>query len=146
MPAAGYTVGLDIKLVLVDQNTGAVLSWPVLSSADFKQMTKALEWKPLNGNIAFAELPGGWEVSFEVERTDGSVMDYFVISEAAYLSGGPASQFYLQQTVNNPDGSATQYRYINGAMKLSNAGAFKMDDKVSLKIDGRFGRCLKVTA
>lgn len=144
MAAAGYSVGRDLTMVVVNQVTGAAVKWATLCKADFRQMTKQLEWKPLNGNIAFADLPGGWEVNLELDRSDGSVQDYFVLDENNYLSGGTTTTFYLQETITNPDGSVSQYRYINGAMKLSNAGSFAMDDKVSLKVDARFGRCMKV--
>ena len=144
MPAAGYSVGRDLTMVVVNQTSGAVVTFNVLCKVDFRQMTKQLEWKPLNGNIAFADIPEGWEAGIEFERADSTVQDYFVADEANYLSGGSTTTFYLQETITNPDGSVTQYRYINGAMRLSNAGAYAMDDKVSLKVDARFGRCLKM--
>jgi hypothetical protein len=145
MPAAGYSVGRDTKLVVVDQNSGNVITWPIVSVADFKPDFKQLQWIALDGTNSFAEIPQGWTVNLTVDRAGPNLMDYAVAVENDYYLGNPSATVYLQQTVTNPDGSVSQYRFVNGAVKLTDAGKFSGDDKVTQSASARFSRCLKVS-
>lgn len=142
MPAAGRSVGRDLTFVLVDPNYngGQPLSFKVVSDIGFKQLTKQLQWTSLDGTNSYADIPQGWEVTLGVDRVNGSVMNYFVQTENNYYVGASTSNLYLQETITNADGSTSQYRYLNGTMKLSSGGDFKGDDKVMEKIDCRFSR------
>ena len=71
-------------------------------------------------------------------------MNYFVAQEGNYFVGASTSQVYLSETITNPDGSVSQYRYVNGTLKLTSGGDFKGDDKVMLKIDACFSRVQRI--
>ena len=146
MPAAGRSVGRDQTIVLVDPNYngGLPLSFPVVSATDLRQLAKRLQWIALDGTNSYAEIPQGWEGSVTVDRANGAVMNYFVQTEANYYAGSSTSQVYLSQTITNADGSVSQYRYIGGTMKLSDAGKFAGDEKVTLKIDIVFSRVQRI--
>jgi hypothetical protein len=145
MPAAGYSVGRDTKLVFVDEASGNVVTWSILSSADFKPDFKQLQWKAIDGTNSFAEIPQGWIGTFTVDRAGPDLMDYAVANENDYFLGNTAATVYLQQTITNPDGSTSQYRFVNGAVKLVDAGKWSGDDKVTQTVAARFSRCLKVS-
>ncbi|CAH2603210.1 conserved protein of unknown function [Rhodovastum atsumiense] len=145
MPVAGYSVGRDIKLVFVDENSGSVVTWPVLASADFRPDFRTLKWVQLDGTHLTAELPAGWTGTFTVERGGPDLMDYAVQAENDYYLGRPSASVYLQQTVTNPDGSVSQYRFTKGAVKLTDAGKWTGDEKVTQTVSVAFSRCLKVS-
>lgn len=146
MPAAGRSVGRDLSIVLIDANFngGQSLSWPVISTVDFKQKVKTLNWISLDGQNSYADIPQGWDVTVMVDRANGAVMNYIVAAEASYFSGSSTSQFYLSATITNADGSVSQYRFVDGTASLSDGGKFTGDDKVSLKVDLKFARCLRI--
>jgi hypothetical protein len=146
MPAAGRTVGRDLSIVLVDPNYngGMPLAFPVVSDVGFKQLAKMLQWVALDGTNSYAEIPQGWDVSLGIDRADGSVMNYFVQTEANYYVGASTSQVYLSETITNADQSVSQYRYVNGTMKLTSGGDYKGDDKVMIKIDAKFSRVQRI--
>ena len=145
MPAAGYSVGRDTKLVFVDEASGDVITWSILSTADFKPDFKQLQWKAIDGTNSFAEIPQGWTGTFTVDRAAPDLMDYAVGIENDYFLGNPTATIYLQQTITNPDGTTSQYRFVNGAVKLVDAGKWSGDDKVTQTVSARFSRCLKVS-
>lgn len=145
MPAAGYSVGRDTKIVIVDENSGNVITWPIVSVVEPRPDFKQLQWIALDGTNAFAEIPQGWTVNFTVERAGPDLMDYAVQVENSYYLGNPSATVYMQETMTNPDGSVSQYRYIHGAVKLTDAGKRSGDDKVTQSAQARFSRCLKVS-
>lgn len=145
MPAAGYSVGRDLKIVIVDENSGAVQAWNVVSKVDLKPQFKNLQWIALDGTNSFAEIPQGWTASLDVDRAGSDLMDYAVRIENDYYLGNPSATVYLQVTITNPDGSVSQYRLIKGAVKVDDAGVFSGDDKVTQRVSARFSRCVKVS-
>jgi hypothetical protein len=146
MPAAGRTVGRDLTLVIVDPNYngGMPLAFPVIADSNFRQLAKRLQWIAMDGTNSYAEIPQGWEVSVTIDRADGSVMNYFVQTEANYFTGASTSQLYVSETITNPDGSTSQYRYVQGTAKLTDGGKFAGDDKVQVKIDMVFSRVQRI--
>ncbi len=65
----------------------------------------------IDGIVDFLELPQGWEGSIEVERADNTLDDYFAALEANYYSGKNITTATITETIQEPNGSISQYRY-----------------------------------
>jgi hypothetical protein len=82
-----------------------------------------------------AELPKGWEGSFEVERGTSEVDDFIAAAEAAYFAQGSLPAGSLYQYVAEVDGSTSTYQYDSVVFKLANAGTWRGDAAVKQKLE-----------
>jgi len=82
-----------------------------------------------------AELPKGWEGSFEVERGTSAVDDFIAASEQAFLTRGTLPAGTVYQYVTEVDGSISTYQYNGVVFKLVNAGTWKGDASVKQKLE-----------
>ena len=133
MPIQGFNTGKDITLVIVT----AVGVLQINGSTGFQamQMTQRLDHKGLDGNNKYAEIPTGWEGSFDYDREDSVADDYFAQYEAAYYNGTDPGNATITQTITENNGGTTQYRFTGAALKFSDAGTWRGDQKVPIKIN-----------
>jgi hypothetical protein len=82
-----------------------------------------------------AELPKGWEGSFEVERGTSAVDDFIAAAEQIFLSQGSLPAGTVYQYVTEVDGSTSTYQYSGVVFKLVNAGTWKGDASVKQKLE-----------
>jgi hypothetical protein len=143
MPANGFNVGRDVTLDIVDPVQGA-LRFKIKTAWKVDQKTKDLESHGLDGNDRFAHLPGGWQISFTFDRADSSIDDYFATQEVNYFAGVTLGNVSITETITNPNGVITQYRYTNVALKLTDGGDWKGDQITKQSISGMASRRLKV--
>lgn len=134
MPMNGYSVGRDVSIDIFGQVNGVVTPKEV-TMFEKKQRTNRVEIKRIDGIVDFLELPQGWEGSIEVERADNTLDDYFATLEANYYSGKNIVTATISETIQEPNGSISQYRYERVMFKYSDAGQAKNDASIKLKLD-----------
>lgn len=139
MPANGFNLGGDLQMVIVDDQQG-LQTFNIQTMADFRQLTARIKSVALDGKTRYAELPEGWEMDLDFDRADAGLMDYMARNEDIYLNGGRPGIITVSATVNEVDGSVSQYQLTGGAMKLTNGGTFKGNDKVPQKAAIVFSR------
>lgn len=143
MPLNNFSVGRDIALS-VDTPTGPlVLS--LITAFDSKQEVIKKKVKGLDGITRKVNFPDGWLGSFEVERQNSVVDDYFCTLEAAFYAGQNQPNATITETVSEPDGSVHQYQYKNVALYYEQRGPWRGDDTVKLKITFDAERRLKLS-
>lgn len=133
MPANAFTLGRDCQLVVIGPNGRVDLTH--VTAFDSRQMTQPIRIDRLDGTQLAAELPKGWEGSFELERGNSTVDDFIASTEQAYFSNGQLSSSTLYQYVNEADGSTSTYQYEGAVFKLSAAGAWRGDAPVKQKLE-----------
>jgi hypothetical protein len=82
-----------------------------------------------------AELPKGWEGSFEVERGTSAVDDLIAASEQEFMAQGSLPAGTVYQYVTETDGSVSTYQYSAVVFRLTNAGTWKGDSSVKQKLE-----------
>jgi hypothetical protein len=130
-----FSIGHDVSLDIVDIVTGKQVVFPLVTGFAPDPITKQITSEPLNGPPLFAENPNGWKGTIDFDRTDSSIDIWFANREAAYYRGVSQFNVTITQTIQEKDGSVTQFRYPNVALKLADAGKWKASDKVSMRID-----------
>lgn len=135
MAVNNFTIGHDVSVDIFDIVTGKQVVFPLVTGFAPDPQTVQITSKPLSGPPLYAEIPDGWKGSIEFDRTDPSIDIWFASREAAYWRGQSLFNVTITQTIQEKDGSVTQFRYPNVALKLSNSGNWKSTDKVSMKID-----------
>jgi len=137
MPIQGFNTGKDITLVIVTP-TGT-LQADGITGFQSMQMTQPLDHKGLDGTNLYAEIPTGWEGTFDIDRTDQAIDAYFAATEAAYYSGTDPGVATITETVTETNG-ISQYRYTGVALKFADAGTWRGDQKVSQRVTFRAAR------
>jgi hypothetical protein len=133
MPINAFSIGRDCQLVVMGPQGRVDLSY--VTGFESRQVTHSIRLDRLDGVPMGAELPKGWEGSFEVERGTSAVDDFIAAAEQAFYATGSLPAGTLYQYVNEVDGSTSTYQYSGVVFRLSNAGAWKGDSSVKQRLE-----------
>jgi hypothetical protein len=133
MPINSFSIGRDCQLVVMGPQGRVDLTY--VTGFESRQMTQSVRLDRLDGVPMGAELPKGWEGSFEVERGTSAVDDFIAAAELAFLNQGSMPAGTVYQYVSEVDGSTSTYQYSGVVFKLVNAGIWKGDSTVKQKLE-----------
>ena len=142
MPTNAFTLGRDCQLVVIGPQGRVDLNH--VTGFESRQLTTPVRIDRLDGTQLAAELPKGWEGSFDIERGSSTVDDFIASLEQAYFSSGQLAVSTLYQYINEADGSTSTYQYEGAVFKLSAAGAWRGDAPVRQKLDFFAARRVRV--
>lgn len=143
MPINGFTVGRDVTLTVID-GSGSPLSLGLITNFTSKQETSEQDVLGIDGIVRPVKFYKGWSGSFDVERQDSTVDDYFAGLEDSYYSGNSEKPSTITETITEVDGSISQYKYQGVLLKLDDAGPKSGDKTVAQKISFRCSRRIKM--
>jgi hypothetical protein len=133
MPINAFSIGRDCQLVVIGPQGRVDLTY--VSGFESRQVTQPVRLDRLDGVPMGAELPKGWEGSFEVERGTSAVDDFIALAEQRFFNQGAMPAGTVYQYVTEVDGSISTYQYNGVVFKLANAGAWKGDASVKQKLE-----------
>jgi len=143
MPVNNYSVGRDIVLDVVT-STGPIRINRITSFTS-KPMYEERKISGLDGVTDNLILPSCWEGSMDVERQDAELDSYFAQLENDYYAGSNITNQTITETISEPDGSVSQYRYEQVVLKLDTAGEWRGDDSVKQSISFMASRRKRVS-
>lgn len=132
MPYNNFSIGKDTQLVVIGP-FGRVDFTHVIAF-ESQQLTTSVRVERLDGTLLGAELPKGWQGSFQIERGDSAADNFIAAIEQAYFQGGNVVGGTMYQYVTETDGSTSTYQYSNVVFKLVSAGLYKGDAAVLQKL------------
>ena len=132
MPVNNFSVGKDVTLTIV--TASGPLNLTLLTAFKSAPEMAEVKVKGLDGLTRHARFHDGWRGTFMVERQDSTVDDYFAQVEANYYFGINEQPASITETITEPNGSVTQYRYLSVLLKLDDAGEWKGDSTVKQTI------------
>ncbi|MCF3945303.1 hypothetical protein AiwAL_04695 [Acidiphilium sp. AL] len=133
MPYNTFSVGNDCQLVVMGPFGRIDLSY--VTGFEANQITQSVRVDRLDGVQLGAELPRGWQGSFNLDRGTSVADDFIAQIEQAYLAGQAIPPGTLYQYVSEVDGSTSTYQYEGVVFKLSSAGQYRGDMPVAQKLD-----------
>lgn len=142
MSANDFNIGSDTTISLIVD--GGILRSSILTSFEAKQMTASLDSTGIDGINRFDEVEKGWEGSFDFDRADSIIDDFFAAKEAARYAGVKQPEISITETTTNVDGTVVKYRFNRVALKYDTAGARKGDAKVEAKVSWKASRRVKI--
>ena len=142
MPVNGFSVGRDVAIDIVAA-TGP-LRFSLVTGFKSKMDITDKKIKGLDGITRHVRFPDGWGGSFSLERQDSTADDYFSQLEANYYAGQNEVPCTITETIQEVNGSITQYRYLNVLLRYEDAGEWKGDDTVKMQISFVAARRVKV--
>jgi hypothetical protein len=135
MSMNGFNTGQDVTLVLTDPNTGNVLSTVTVINFESKPINETKRIDPLDGYSVPLIFYTGWEGSLEIERTGDELDIYWATLEANYYLGLNQTGITINQTIRNPNGTTSQWQYINTILQLTDAGTWSRTNSVTQKFN-----------
>jgi hypothetical protein len=128
-----FSIGRDTQLVVMGPNGRVDISH--VTGFESRQITSPIRVSRLDGSQLGAELPKGWEGSFEAERGSSALDDFISSLEQGFYSGSGAPSGTMYQYITETDGSVSTYQFDGVVFKLANAGAWKGDSSVKQKLE-----------
>jgi hypothetical protein len=128
-----FSVGRDCQLVVIGPIGRVDLTH--VTGFESRQITHSLRVDRLDGSQIAAELPRGWEGTFEVERGNSAVDDFIAAAETQFYVGTRVATGTLYQYVTEADGSTSTYQFDGVVFKLASAGQWKGDASVKQKLE-----------
>lgn len=122
MPLNGFNTGRDITLTVTDAN--GPVSFGLITKFDAKPVINDEKVKGIDGIVRHLPQPEGWTGSFDIERQGPALDNYFAAMEAAYYAGGNTVACTIQETIAEPDGSVSTFRFLGVMLKFEDAGSW----------------------
>lgn len=129
MPQQGYSTGRDVSLVII-LSDGTTLRMRKVTGWDAKQETSDEPIKALDGDTDHLRFFNGWSGSFQSERRGPELDNYFAQLEANFFAGRDDPPATIQQTITEPNGSVSQFRFERVLLKYDDAGKWTGDKSV----------------
>src|SRR5260370_15463328 len=129
MPMNGFAVGRDLTLNVIGFD-GAIHSFGLQTNFDAKMITNKVRIKGLDGIIRYLEIPDGWDGTFSYTKQDDLIDAYFANLEASYYAGQNVPASSITETIQNPDGSTSQYRFTGVMTSYDYAGMCRRERHV----------------
>jgi hypothetical protein len=128
-----FSIGRDTQLVVMGPSGRVDISH--VTGFESRQLTAPIRVNRLDGRQLGAELPKGWEGSFEVERGTSALDDFISSIEQGFYNGAGNQSGTIYQYVTETDGSVSTYQFDGVVFKLVSAGVWKGDASVKQKLE-----------
>src|SRR4051794_23586946 len=100
MALTNFSIGRDTQLVVMGPNGRVDISH--VTGFESKQVTAPIRVTRIDGTHLGAELPKGWEGSFEVERGTPSLDDFIAMIEQNFYCKAEIGSFCNDQCLYTP--------------------------------------------
>lgn len=145
MSVGGQSLGKDVRLVIV-AGGGTVLDVPPSAITKFsaKPTTGDEKRTGMDGEVRHLITHEGWSGSLEIDRLDSQIEDYWAAAEAAYFAGQSLPWGTIQETIQEPSGAITQWRYERVVLKVDDLGDREGNKTIKMKVSFMASRRIKV--
>lgn len=132
MPINGISSGKDLSVTINDTN--GFVNTTRSKSISVKQNVIKETTKALDGITRHLNFPGGWEASFDFERTSSVIDDYILGIENKYYNGQNIPLITITFSIQESNGAISQYQ-LNGCVPhYEDGGTWKSDGYVTQKV------------
>lgn len=142
MPQNSFSVGRDVSLDIITSN--GPLSFGLITKFTSKQDITDKKIKGIDGVTRHVRFPDGWSGTFDIERQDSTLDDYFAQLEQDYYDGIAEQGATITETIQEVNGSISQYRYLGVLLKFDDAGDKSGDSTITQKLSFLASRRVKV--
>lgn len=142
MAVNGLSIGKDVSVALI--TSYGPVNFNITTSFHPKAKYHDLRSVGLDGTVRDAPIPAGWDITFKIDRGGASVDAYFAQVEADYFAGVPTQAGTILETITEPDGTVSQWRYDNVMLKYDDAGERVGDKTIQIGVHGTASRRIQV--
>lgn len=113
MAQNGLSVGPDYAFGLYDGTSAQILVMDDVQSVKVTKHNTSIASKPYNSRPRFAHVADGYSGSFALMRTSPILDKLEVLRDAGIYNGNVMPPSFLNETINNPDGTVSKFQYTN---------------------------------
>lgn len=136
MPVNGMNTGSDYSISYYDTASGVVVDLGDIQSVTITAAKHDIKSQPYNRPPRFGYVHDGFRVTFAITRTGPEIEDFMVQAAENFNAGRISTSGFLNQTINNPDGSVSRYQYTGFVMFLTDHGDVSREKTVTLRLEG----------
>lgn len=135
MSTGNQSLGKDVRVVIMTTSGPLNIPAAAIMKFDSKPTTGDEKRIGLDGNVRNNVTHEGWTGSFEIDRFDSTLDDYWAQAEAAYYGGTALPWGTIQETITNPDLSISQFTYTRVVLKITDMGTREGNKTIKMKLD-----------
>jgi len=128
-----FSIGRDCQVVVLGAYGRVDLEH--VTGFEARQLTASVRVDRIDGTTLGAELPKGWEGSFELERGNSAAEDFIAQLESDFFAGNNPAAGTLYQYITEVDGSTSTYQFDNVVFRLTNAGLWRGDASIKQRLE-----------
>lgn len=136
MPINGMNVGVDYTLSYFESSNSRLIDLGDVQNVKIIGQKHDIASKPYNQVPRYGYVPDGFKVDFSITRTGSVLEDLMVTFSANFNSGSVIKPGFLNQSINNQDGTVRRYQYTNFVVFLTDHGDISREKVVTLKLEG----------
>lgn len=144
MPINSQSIGKDVSIDIYTSRGSLNIPAAAITSFTSQPQTSSASSKGLDGETRNAVFPDGWQGTIEVDRMSGVLDSHWADYEADYHNGVNLQPGTITETIREPDGSISQYRYTKVVLNFTNAGGKQANQFVKQTLSFMASRRLKV--
>jgi hypothetical protein len=141
--ATGFSLGEDVQLVLMFGILGRV-DLKHVTGFHAQQTVHQVRVQRLGNTPLGADVPAGWNFTFQLDRGDSTADDLAATLETMYWNKMRLPSGQLYQYINEPNGSTSTYLFDTATLNLSDAGSWSQNAAVKQTLSGFASRRLKI--
>jgi hypothetical protein len=139
-----FNLGKDNRIDIFDPVSGAVMAWSILTSFEATPEVNIVKSVGIDGTNRFRTQSQSYSLAMSFDRASAAMDDWWTRYEADYYAGRIQSPIIITQTIQELDGSVSQYRFTGVSLSPTSLGTWKGDDKVEMQFKGMASRREKV--
>jgi hypothetical protein len=136
MPVNGMNVGTDFTLSYYDVASGGLIDLGDVQNVNIMAQKHDIKSMPYNKLPRFGYVPDGFKIDFSITRTGSVLEDLMVTFSTRFNAGSVVGAGYLNESVNNADGSVRRYQYTQFVVFLTDHGNISREKVITLKLEG----------
>jgi hypothetical protein len=136
MPVNQQSVGIDYTLTLYDATSKAAVDLNDVQSVKITAAKHEIVSRPYNNKPKFGFIPDGYRISFTIVRTDQSLEAFQLLQENNFYSGQPIVGNYLNETIQEADGTVSRYQYTGFAFWVDEVADITRENNVKMQCTG----------
>ncbi len=144
MPINGQSVGKDFRIDILYGGRALNISGNAITRFAPKPINEVEKRRPIDGKSRFAVHNQDWTIDVELDRLDSGIDDFWASMEEAYHNGVTTLSGTVTETILEPDGGVSEFRYEGCVFNVTDIGDRTADQIVKMKLEIMASRRRKV--
>lgn len=136
MSINGQTVGKDYSFGYYDADSQTMVDLGSVQNLKINALKHDIKNQPYNDVPSFGYIPDGYKISGTIVRTSSALEDFQLAANTRFNSGQSSAAGYLNEIVNNADGSQSKYQYTGFVFWLTDIGDVTREQNVKMTFEG----------
>lgn len=136
MPVNGMNVGVDYSITYYESTSSTLIDIGDVQNVKITAQKHDIKSAPYNKVPRFGFVPDGFKIDFTITRTGSVLEDLMATFSANFNAGNVISPGFLNESINNPDGTVRRYQYTDFVVFLTDHGDISREKVVSMKLEG----------